>query len=67
MRKEGEDIEEGNNNSFYIGWSREEKSSFKNILNIVKKLVKNNLETKDVKIKQKYEWLNSYLQETEGD
>lgn len=67
LRKEGENIEKGNNNSFYIGWSREEKSSFKNILNIVKKLVKNNLETKDVKIKQKYEWLNSYLQETEGD
>lgn len=65
LRKKGEKIEK-KEELFSITWHYNMEDSYSDILQKVKNIVKKNLNCKKTteKIKQKYEWLNSYIEET---
>jgi hypothetical protein len=64
LRIKGEKIVQNNDNtSFHITCNAGNESTFKEILKSVEKIINENLNISNEKIKQKYEWLKSYLEE----
>jgi len=63
IRKKGEDIKQGNGD-FSIYWDDSMENNYKNILKQVEEIVEKGIRNQDEKIKQKYEWLKSYLEES---
>ncbi len=69
IRKQGEKIKKikqqeksgQEDRSFTISWNNNAKSNYGNIFRKVRKIATNGIKKKDEKIKQKYEWLESYL------
>ncbi len=65
LRKKGETTSQ-NRNVFSIRWGSNQEDNFPYILEKVKIIINENLK-KDEKIRQKYEWLKSYLEESRGE
>ncbi len=65
LRKQGEQIR-SKNDSFSIQWNSEDSSNYDIIKLKVEKIIEDN-SSKNVKIKQKYDWLNSYLEQSKRD
>ncbi len=63
LRKEGEGIRQ-DTNIFSITWLNDAETSYLRILEHVKNTIDNNINSNDPKIRQKYEWLKSYLEES---
>ncbi len=62
LRKIGENII-NENKRFSIVWNRESKSNYERIIGEVEEIVEKNINSTDEKVKQKYEWLKSYVEE----
>jgi len=62
-RKKGESIFLNNDGSFSIGWDINDRNNYDGIVNTVKGLIENGIKNEDETVRQKYEWLNSYLNE----
>jgi len=61
------DEEFNNSNSvFTIQWTAEAENSYTNILNKIDALINENIECKNEKISQKYKWLKSYKDTSDG-
>jgi len=67
LRMQEEKNKKSNNNRFSIRWDPNNQSNFKKIKDSVEKTIKTNIENSDTKIKQKYEWLNSYLNKAKNN
>jgi len=65
LRKKGETTSQ-NGDVFSIRWESNQEDNFPYILEKVKIIINENL-NKDEKIRQKYEWLKSYLEESRGE
>ncbi len=62
-RKKGEKIFSNNDGSFSIGWDSNDSDNYDSIVNTVKNLIENGMKNEDETVRQKYEWLKSYLNE----
>ncbi len=52
-------------NTFSIQWNSEENSNLTEVINSVKNIISTN-KSNDIKIKQKYDWLKSYLENSKS-
>ena len=67
LRKKGEKIKcKKEEKYFSITWNSNKKSKFEYIKDKVGEIVEGGLKNENIKIKQKYEWLKSYLNEIEN-
>ena len=62
-RKKGESIKPSDDGSFSIGWNNNDSNNYDNVVNTVKSLIETGIKDKDETVRQKYKWLNSYLNE----
>ena len=61
LRKKGEELKELSNDSFKIVWNPKAESSHAKVLNNVKETITKNINNHVPQVRQKYEWLKTYL------
>jgi hypothetical protein len=62
LRKKGEKVSKSNS-TFSIQWESDDESNYESIKSAVSKIISDNLSRNDMNIKQKYNWLKSYLEQ----
>ncbi len=65
-RKKREHIKR-NKESFIIRWDADDENNYEHVISYVNKAIENGINSENEEVRQKYEWLRSYLEESQGN